>query len=198
MRGLGLFLGMRRRRAGGPSLVAVPSPLASVIENVSDFTAGSGWLATAATVSDNAVPSYSGAGSADRTRSDGSTGAHGLGRTGNALVMGVVYYADFVVKPDGRNHMLIQISGVGLNHYAMVDLAGNNVGDTLAIDDWTVSDLSNGWKFVRLEFTAGAGVVHACNLFHAVGTNVASDFGAIVGDITKGLLLDRYVLSRNP
>jgi hypothetical protein len=85
-----------------------------------------------------------------------------------------------------------------MNHYAMVDLAGNTVGDTLAIDDSTVMDLSNGWKFVRLEFTAGASVAHSCNLFHATGTNVATDFGAVVGDITKGLLLDRYILSRNP
>lgn len=194
MRGLGFGFGLTRY--AGPSRIAVPSPLATVIENQTDFSTG--WSLTAATLNDDAADNYEADGSADQTRSDATTGAHGLGRTGNALVLGVTYYADLVLKPDGRNHLLFQISGVGQNAYAMVDLAGNTAGDTNAVDSVTVQDLSDGWKFVRMEFTATASVLHACNIFHATGTNVATDFGAVVGDLSKGLLLDRYVLSRNP
>jgi hypothetical protein len=195
MRGLGLGLGLSSLTP--EQRIAVPSPLPIIRESVSDFTAGSSWLLTALTVNDDASPNYEESGSADQTRSDNSTGLHGLGRTGNLLVMGVTYYADLVLKPDGRNHLLFQISGSGMNHYAMVDLLTNTMGDSSGDVTVTVSDLSDGWKFVRMQFAAAAGVLHACNLFHATGSTLA-DYPNVVGDITKGLLLDRYVLSRNP
>jgi hypothetical protein len=195
MRGIGIGIGMARPPGVDPR-IAVPSPLAIIRENVSDFTVGNSWLLTAITVNDDAADNYEETASADQTRSDVTVGAHGLGRSGSALVLGVTYYADLVVKPDGRNHLLFQISGVGQNSYMMVDLAGNTVGDTNEVAASTVMDLTDGWKFVRMQFAAQASVIHAANIFHATGTSVATDFGAVVGDITKGLLLDRYVLSR--
>ena len=192
MRGLGFGLGLTRY--AGESLIAVPSRLPVVLDNVRDF---SGWSLTAATLSADAAPNYdlTDDGTCDRTRSDATTGAHGLGQTLSSLVSGTQYYADLVIKPDGRNYLLFQISGAGQNAYAMIDFAGNTHGSPNAVDSVTVSSLSNGWKFVRMIFTATASVPYACNLFHATGTNVAADFGAVVGDITKGVLLDRFVLS---
>lgn len=190
MRGLGLFRGMRRR--SGASLIAVPSPLPVIRDDQRDFVAG--WGLSGATVNDGAAANYDGTGVADQTRSDVSVGLHGLGKTLSALVLGVTYYADLVVKPDGRNFLLFQVSGAGFNHYGIFDLVANTIGDSLGLAAWTVSDLSNGWKFVRMEFAAGASALHACNLFHATsGVNYS-----MAGDVTKGLLLDRYVLSRNP
>lgn len=198
MRGRGLGRGLQlNRRPGVPSLVAVPSPLAIIRDQQRDFSA---WTPVASTVNADAAANYNGDDDAtcDQTRSDVTVGLHGLQYlTGSNVVMGVTYYADLVLKPDGRNHILFQVAGPGHSAYAMFDLVGLTMGDSSGIDDHVIMALSNGWVFVRMIFTAGASAVHACNLFHAVGTNVGTDYGAIVGDITKGLLLDRYVLSRN-
>lgn len=190
MRGLGFGFG-RQPRQRGPSRIPVPDPLSVVIENVTNFA---DWLLSGVTVNNNATGNYESSGSADQTRSDASVGLHGLGRSGAALVTGVVYYADIVLKADGRNFVLVQISGASTNAYGIFDLDTNTIGDQLGLDSHTIMDLSNGWKFLRLEFTAPANDIHACNIFHATsGSNYV-----MAGDITKGLLLDRYVLSRNP
>lgn len=188
MRGLGLGLGFGRP-AGGPSLIAIPAPAATVDENVTDFVTG--WVPTGITQDTVANGDYAGTGLADRTRSDVSVGVHGTGRTGVAVLLGTPYTADLILKPDGRTFVLFQIAGAGLNHYGIFDLTTNTLGDSLALTSGTVTNLSNGWKFIRMQFTAAAAALHGCNIYHAINSTTFS----MAGDITKGLLLDRYRLS---
>lgn len=192
MRGLGMGLGFTRRKHDGVGgLIPVPSPLAIVRDDQTDFTT---WVPAGTTVNANAAPNYDGSGDCDQTRSDVTVGLHGIGVTLSALVSGVVYYADLVLKPDGRDFILFQVAGAGVNVFGIFDLLTNTIGDSLDLDDWDVQDLSNGWKFIRMVFTADASVLHAANVFHATsGTNYT-----MAGDTSKGFLLDRYVLSRNP
>ncbi len=187
---IGLGIGLQKRD-GGPFLIRVPSPLSDVRDFVNVF--GVGWLLTNLTVNEGVVPDYEGTDVAAQTRSDATVGLHGLGRTGSALVSGVQYYADLVLKPDGRNFILFQISGAGINSYGIFDLDTNTIGDQLGLDSHDIQDLSDGWKFIRMVFTSPASALHACNLFHATsGSNYT-----MAGDTSKGFLLDRYVLSRS-
>ncbi len=175
----------------GPGLTPVPAPLATVVNSVTTFADFDLFGVTLDTVAD-----YSGAGLADRTRSDASVGLHGLQKSqvGEGLISGEQYYADLVLKPDGRSFILVQLAGPGNNAYAILDLTLNTVGDSSGIDSATVTDLSNGWKFVRIIFTAAATGLYSCNMFHATsGSNYS-----MAGDITKGLILDRFVLSYTP
>jgi hypothetical protein len=189
MRGLRLGLGLSRRaQSSGVALIPVPAPLPTIIDSVTNFA---GWGLTGITVNDDAVANYAGTGLADQTRSDVSVGLHGLGQTLSSLVNGVEYYADLVLKPDGRDFVLFQISGAGINAYAIFDLQNNLVGDQFGISSKTIQDLSNGWKFIRLVFSAPASALYACNIFHATsGSNYT-----MAGDTAKGLILDRFVMS---
>ena len=192
MRGIGIGIGMARPTTD--PLIAVPSPLAVIRESVTNFA---DWFLVNLTVNDDVAANYEGTGSADQTRSDATVTSHALARSGSALVSGVQYYADLVLKQDGRDYLLFQISGAGQDAKAVIDLTDNTTTESAGVDSVTVQDLSDGWKFVRLVFTATASVAHSCNLFHLNGPSEAANT-IYLGDITKGLLLDRYVLSRSP
>ncbi len=182
---------MRGRGRGAPGRIAVPSPHATIIANETDFSVG--WTPSGITQALVVNGNYSGSGTANRTRSDATNGLHGLGKTGAIVGIGPSYYADLVVKPEGRTFLLFQIAGAGFNAYGIFDLTLNVMGDNVGLIAGEVSDLSDGWKFVRMSFTiAAADAPHGANIYHATS---GSNF-SMAGDITKGLLLDRYVLSR--
>ncbi len=192
MRGLGLGLGISRASLTTPALIAVPSPLSLVINSVTDFSA---YVLNNMTVNDDAVSSYDGGGLRDQTRETAVTDAHSISETLATLGSGQQYQSDFVIKPDGRNFALFQIAGGGNNFYAIFDFETNVIGlNSGNLDSYAISDLSNGWKFVRVVFTAVDTAPYALNVYHATD---GTTYTGIVGDIAKGLIIDRYVLSRN-
>lgn len=175
---------------GTPSVIAVPSPLAVVQDSITNF---SDFSLTELTINNDVVPNYEGDGQADQTRETAVTGAHALNKSTSVLVTAVQYYSDFVLKPDGRSHALIQAAGGSNNFYGCFDFTDNSIGLSSGnLDSWNITDLSNGWKFIRIVFTAVDTSAYAINLYHAISNTV---YTGIAGDITKGFILDRYVLS---
>jgi hypothetical protein len=126
---------------------------------------------------------------ATRTRSAATTGLHGASIPATfAAQNGQAYKCDLTFKADGRDWLLIQISGATNNAFAVVNPAAQTVGDTGGGATVEFRDLGNGWWHVRVSFTATATETVALNLFHATsGSNYS-----MAGDTGKGVLLSKY------
>lgn len=191
MSGFGLGFSFGLGSAGGSaSLIPVPSPRNTIQDNETNF---SDYTLTEVTINNDAASNYLGTGLCDQSRETATTGIHAFNQTQSVLANGRQYAADFVLKPDGRSHALFQLAGGGNNFYACFDFTDNTIGLTAGpLDSWTITDLSNGWKHLRMVFTSVDAAAYGMNIYHATSNTV---YTGIVGDVTKGFLIDRYVLS---
>lgn len=188
MRGLGLGLGLVPLLG---ALVNHGLPAGGSVDFASSAFSG-GSLSAVTCTADTTVDDY-GSLVADSLREDASTGAHilsfpSLGSITNA----VTYYADLVVKPDGRDCLLIQISGASNNTYICVSLTSGVAGLSAGILSYVVTPIAGGYYQVRLRFTSTATEIVALNLATATD-NVT--YTPVVGDVGKGLILARFTLS---
>lgn len=166
-------------------------PAAGTVDFASTAFSGGGLSAVTCTA-DTTADDYGNV-VADTLREDASTGAHILSFPSlGAIANGVTYYADLVVKADGRDCLLIQVSGATNNSYICVSLTTGIAGLQSGILSYAVTSIANGYKQVRMVFTSAAAEIVALNIATATD-NVT--YTPVVGDISKGLVLARFTLS---
>lgn len=184
IRGLGLILGVFPYH-GLPAL-------GSIDLNTNVFVTGATLGSTTGT--ENARTDDYGLLRADDILETNVTGAFSVAPAAlsSPLVNGTQYTADLIVKPFGRTCCLFQVSGTTNNAYVCVDLVAKTAGTQTGITGWSVTDIANGFKQVRIVFTATASEAVGVTIFTATNNTT---FSGIVGDISKGLTLARATIS---
>ncbi len=188
------MLGIRINRLGPArrpvsSYVARPAARSTVDLTVTDFTA-----------SGTTVLSHLSQASATETNDQGQAAAFKYRETASGTVAHAIliskalavqtYQLDVIVKADGRNRVLINLSGI--SKYGIFDLVGETLAVNSGLTSGSVLAMTGGWKCCSLIFTGSVAV----NDIEVWTADDANGF-VIASDTNKGYQLAMVRLSHN-
>lgn len=175
------LMGIAVRQSGGGAAVE------NLLANTSDF--GSPWVATRATVTEDAETAPDGSATADTLTESTDAGTHTLLRVNPlTLTLGETYNFSIHIKPDGRDWVRVQTRGEdsGENDFTFVNASSGTFGDTQHSATF-VEAAANGFYRFGFDFSAGA----TDNTAPILGLYLASDASTTgyTGDGASGVHL---------